>query len=141
MKAEYIGGAVFLYLYFEEKEMKITVLGPLPERHIVISVHERKPWGIPDDYRIDVIPLEGRNALPSGQDLDVSNQIGTWRCWVPSLRCWVGYHLCSYQEKSTGPNEEDAIGPCLFYDAPPTEDERHAATAAKTLVVRTSWQF
>ena len=121
--------------------MKITVLGPLPERHIVISVHERKPWGIPDDYRIDVIPLEGGNALPSGQDLDVSNQIGTWRCWVPSLRCWVGYHLCSYQEKSTGPNEEDAIGPCLFYDAPPTEDERHAATAAKTLVVRTSWQF
>lgn len=141
MKAEYIGGAVFCTLTRKEREVKITILGPAPRRHIVICVFEGKPYGIPDNERIDVIPLEGKNALPSGQDLVAFNQAGTWQCWVPSLRCWVGYHLCSYQERSTGPNEENAIGPYLFYDAPPTEDEWRAAAAAQTLVVRTDWQF
>ncbi len=121
--------------------MKITILGPAPQRHIVICVFEGKPYGIPDNERIDVIPLEGKNALSSGQNVAVSNRVGMWQCWVPSLGCWVGYHLCSYQERSTGPNEENAIGPYLFYDAPPTEDEWHAAAVAQTLVIRTDWQF
>jgi hypothetical protein len=141
MKAGYIGGAVFCTLTRKEREVKITILGPAPQRHIVICVFEGKPYGIPDNERIDVIPLEGKNALSSGQNVAVSNRVGMWQCWVPSLGCWVGYHLCSYQERSTGPNEENAIGPYLFYDAPPTEDERHAAAVAQTLVIRTDWQF
>lgn len=141
MEVEYIGGAVFCTLTRKEREVKITILGPAPQQHIVICVFEGKPYGVPDNERIDVISLEGGNTLSSGQNVAVSNRVGLWKCWVPSLRCWVGYHLCSYQERSTGPNEENAIGPYLFYDAPPTENEWCAAAAAQTPVVRIDWWF
>ncbi len=122
--------------------MKITVLGPLPEQHVVISIHEKKPYGMPDGHRIDVISLEER-APPLSCRIEAppSHFVGTWMCWLQLKQCWVGYYLCSCQENGAGPNEEDARGPYLFHDAPPTDDERRLAAAERTLIIRTDWRF
>ena len=118
--------------------MKITVLGPLPDRHVVISIHEKKPYSMPDGYRIDVIRCE--ESVPFSRcDKNPFHCVGTWKCWIPIWKAWVGYYLCSCQENGAGPNEEDARGPYLFYGTSPTDDERRAAAAAQTLVIRTDW--
>ncbi len=115
--------------------MKIDLLGPPPKMHAVFSVHEGKPYGVPDEYRIDVVHLHDDGQLSPGIRESVYNCSGEWMCWLP--RGWVGYYLCSYQERSMGPNEEDAEGPYLFPDAaPPTQEELRAAAIANTLVIR-----
>lgn len=122
--------------------MKINLLRPQPERHAVFSVHERKPYGMPDGYRIDVVSLD--DDMPCAcvsESLAQPHGVGTWLCWLPS-RGWVGYYLFSCQENSVGPNEEDVRGPYLLSDiAPPSSEELLVAAQAGTLVVRAPQGF
>ncbi|MBP6889749.1 MAG: hypothetical protein KBC19_04185 [Candidatus Moranbacteria bacterium] len=124
--------------------MKINLLGPQPEKHAVFSVHEGKPYGMPDGHRIDVVSLDDDGTLrPRRADsfTDHCNDVEVWLCWLP-LRGWMGYYLFSCQENGAGPSEEDAKGPYLFLDiAPPTSKEWCTATQANTLVVRSPQEF
>ena len=83
---------------------------------VEFRIFEGKPYGIADVDRtvsIAIGELRDLKPLPKAKPYhyDCAEMI-----WIPPAKKWVIFVHESYQERSTGPNEEDCEGPYL---APP----------------------
>ena len=105
------------------------------------QIHEGRPYGIPDVHRrIELLSFEAIPSLKRVSDAEwkermacaASIPVSIQLYWVPESRAWIGFYLSSYQERSTGPNEEDYTGPFWFFqEEEPSAEEMSAIDSSQ----------
>lgn len=97
-------------------KIKITVPG---SSYMNLDIKIGKAYGLPDDYQKKTIFFDKIHMLPSMPEKKPENYQMSFLYWIPELKAWIGFNLCSYQEDSWRPWEEDVWGPYFIPDKKP----------------------